>query len=346
MAAGSHALGRKLGYDRPMNRRHLISLLGTAAAASFVSWPRTARAQPAMPVVGYLGVSSSDQDSYQLRSLREGLREAGFIEGQNVAFEYRWAESQNDRLPALAAELVQRQVTVIALGGLPPTLAVKAATTTIPIVFQMGVDPVAAGLVASLARPGGNLTGVSNLNAELGPKRLELLRDVVPAAKVIGLLVNPTNPGAANIVRDVGAAAGTLGIELHVLHASVDRDLDAVFASLAQLRAGGLLIGTDGFLIRRATQLGALSLRHAVPAIFQTPEFVAAGGLMSYGANLRDAYRQVGLYTARILKGEKPADLPVQQSTKADLILNLKVAKALGIAVPLPMLGRADEVIE
>jgi putative ABC transport system substrate-binding protein len=281
-----------------------------------------------------------------LRSLREGLSESGYTEGQNVTFEFRWAENQNDRLPALAADLVRRQVAVIALGGLPPSLAAKAATTTIPIVFQLGVDPVAAGLVASLARPGGNLTGVSNLNAELAPKRLELLRELVPRAQVFGLLVNPTNPGAETIVQDMGPVAGTLGIQLHVLHASAERDFEAVFASLARLGAGGLLIATDGFLIGHGAQLGALSLRHAMPTIFLTPEFANAGGLMSYGGNLRDAYRQVGIYTGRILKGEKPADLPVQQSTKAELIINLKTAQALGLNVPLPLLGRADAVIE
>ena len=299
-----------------------------------------------MPVVGYLGGSSLARDEYQLRSLREGLSEAGYIDGQNVAIEFRWAEGQNDRLPALAADLVRRQVAVIALGGLPPALAAKAATTTIPIVFQLGVDPVAVGLVASLARPGGNLTGVSNLNAELAPKRLELLRELVPTAKVFGLLVNPTNPGAERIVKDVRPAADTLGIKLHILHASAERDFDAVFADLGRSGAGGLLVATDGFLIRSGGSLGALSLRHAMPTIFQTPEFVAAGGLMSYGGSLRDAYRQVGLYVGRILKGEKPADLPVQQATKAELIINLKTAKALGLNVPLPLLGRADEVIE
>jgi putative ABC transport system substrate-binding protein len=210
----------------------------------------------------------------------------------------------------------------------------------------MGADPVAAGLVGSLARPGGNLTGVSNLNAELGPKRLELLRDVMPTAKVFGLLANPINPGTEGMVSEVRAAASTLGIEIHVLHASVERDLDAAFASLVRLRAGGLVINTDGFLVRQVKQLGALSLRHSVPSVFQTPEFVAAGGLMSYGGSLGDAYRQVGLYAGRILKGEKPADLPVQQSTKAELIINLKTAKALRLSVPLPLLGRADEVIE
>jgi putative ABC transport system substrate-binding protein len=343
VAAVERTLERKLGYDPPMNRRHFIGLLGGASAA----YPLAARAQQAgVPVVGYLGGSSPDRDEYQLRSLREGLSGAGYIDGQNVKFEFRWAEGQNDRLPALAVDLARRQVAVIALGGLPPALAAKAATTTIPIVFQLGVDPVAAGLIASLARPGGNLTGVSNLNAELAPKRLELLRELVPTAKVFGLLVNPTNPGAERIVKDVRPAADTLGIQLHVLHASAERDFDAVFASLGRLGAGGLLVATDGFLIRSGGQLGALSLRHAMPTIFQTPEFATAGGLMSYGGNLRDAYRQVGVYVGRILKGEKPADLPVQQSTKAELIINLKTAKTLGLTVPLPLLGRADEVIE
>jgi putative ABC transport system substrate-binding protein len=336
------SIERKLGYDRPMNRRHFIGLLGGA-----VAWPLAAHAQQAaVPVVGYLGTSSLARDEYQLRAFREGLSEAGYIDGQNVKFEFRWAEGQNDRLPALAVDLVRRQVAVIALGGLPPALAAKAATTTIPIVFQLGVDPVAAGLVASLARPGGNLTGVSNLNAELAPKRLELLRELVPTAKVFGLLVNPTNPGAERIVKDVRPAADALGIQIHILHASAERDFDAVFADLGRLGAGGLLVATDGFLIRSVEQLGALSLRHAMPTVFQTPEFSAAGGLMSYGGNLRDAYRRVGGYTGRILKGEKPADLPVQQSTKAELIINLKTAKTLGLTVPLPLLGRADEVIE
>jgi putative ABC transport system substrate-binding protein len=326
-----------------MHRRHFIGLLGGTVA----TWPLAARAQqPGVPVVGYLGGSTPDRDEYQLRALREGLREAGYTDGQNMTFEYRWAENRNERLPALAADLVRRQVAVIVLGGLPPALAAKAATTTIPIVFQMGVDPVAAGLVASLARPGGNLTGVSNLNVELGPKRLELLRELVPAAKVFGLLVNPTNPGAENIVKGMQAVASTLGIQFHVMHASAERDLDAVFASLVRLRASGLLVATDGFLIRHGTQLGELSLRHAMPTVFQTTEFTASGGLMSYGGDLKDAYRGVGVYAGRILKGEKPADLPVQQSTKAELTINLKSAKALGLTVPLPLLGRADEVIE
>ncbi len=325
-----------------MKRREFILALGGAAAFA----PLAARGQQAMPVIGYLGTSSSGQDTHQLTALRQGLSETGYVEGQNVAIEYRWGQGQNDRLPALAAELVRLQVAVIALGGLPPALAAKAATSTIPIVFQMGVDPVEAELVASLNRPGGNITGVSNLNVELGPKRLELLHELVPTATVIALLVNPTNPNAEGLTRDLRAAARTLGLQLHVLHASMERDFDAVFASLAQLKAGGLIIGTDGILIRQSKQLGALSVRHAVPAIFQTSDFVAAGGLVTYGANLTDAYRQVGIYTGRILKGEKPADLPVQRSTKAEMILNLKTAKALGITVPLPLLGRADQVIE
>ena len=330
-----------------MKRREFILALGGAAAlAPFVARAQQSAKKTGMPVIGYLGTSSSDQDVYQLRALRQGLSETGYIEGQNVAIEYRWAQGQNDRLPALAADLVRRQVAVIALGGLPPALAAKAATTTIPIVFQMGVDPVEAGLVASLNRPGGNITGVSNLNVELGPKRLELLHELVPTATLIALLVNPTNPNAEGLTRDLRTAARTLGLQLHVLHASMDRDFDAVFASLVQLKAGALIIGTDGILIRQSKQLGALSVRHAVPAIFQTSDFAAAGGLMSYGASLTDAYRQVGVYTGRILKGEKPADLPVQRSTKAEMILNLKTAKALGINVPLPLLGRADQVIE
>ena len=324
-----------------MRRREFLGLFGGAAA-----WPLVARAQQAMPVIGYLGTSSSEQDTHQLNALRHGLSETGFIESQNVAIEYRWAQGQNDRLPALAAELVRLQVAVIALGGLPPALAAKAATATIPIVFQMGVDPVEAGLVASLNRPGGNITGVSNLNVELGPKRLELLHELVPTATLIALLIDPTNPNAEGLTRDLRAAARTLGLQLHVLHASMERDFDAVFARLIQLKVGALIIGTDGILIRQSKRLGALSVRHAVPAIFQTSDFAAAGGLVSYGANLTDAYRQVGIYTGRILKGEKPADLPVQRSTKAEMVLNLKTAKALGLTVPLPLLGRADQVIE
>jgi putative ABC transport system substrate-binding protein len=330
-----------------MRRREFITLLGGAAAS--ISWPLTARAQqPAMPVIGYLGSESPDLYADILRAFRQGLNETGFVEGRNVAIEFRWAEGQNDRLPALAADLVRRQVTVIAApGSTPAALAAKAATTTIPIVFQLGTDPVATGLVASLSRPGGNLTGVTSLNVEVGPKRVELLHELVPTATSIALLVNPTNPALAlALSREVQAAGRTLGLTLHVLHASTERDFDMVFAALAQLRAGGLVIGTDIFFTSRMEQLAALALRHAVPAIYQYREYAAAGGLMSYGGNHADMARRAGVYTGRILKGEKPADLPVQQVTKVEMIINLKTAKALGITVPLALLGRADEVIE
>jgi putative ABC transport system substrate-binding protein len=265
-----------------------------------------------------------------------------------VAIEYRWADDQYDRLPALAADLVRRQVTVIALpNSTPAAQAAKAATTTIPIVFQVGTDPVAMGLIASLSRPSSNLTGVTSLNVELGSKRLELLHEIVPTATSIALLVNPTNPALAEALsRDVQAAGGRLGLQLHILYASTERDFDAVFATLAQLRAGGLVIGTDPFLTSRMEQLAALALRHAVPAIYQYHEYAAAGGLMSYGGSFTDSSRQAGIYTGRILNGEKPADLPVVQSTKIELIINLKTAKALGLTFPPSLLGRADEVIE
>jgi putative ABC transport system substrate-binding protein len=263
-----------------------------------------------------------------------------------VTIEFRWADSQYDRLPAMAAELVRRQVAVITAGAFPAALAAKTATTAIPIVFSIGVDPVAFGLVTSLNRPGGNITGVTNLNLDLGPKQLEVLHQLVPTATVMAALVNPTNPNAEMHARDLQTAAGTLGVQLRVLHASAERDFDTVFAAMVQLRAGGLVIGSDAFLLSRGAQLGALSVRHAVPAINQFREFAAAGGLVSYGSSITDAYRRVGVYTGRVLKGEKPADLPVQQSSKVELIINLKTAKALGLAVPLSLLGRADEVIE
>ena len=266
--------------------------------------------------------------------------------GQNVAIEYRWAENQNDRLPALAADLVRSQVAAIVAFGIPPVKAAMAATKTIPIVFEGGFDPVAVGAVASLNRPGGNVTGVTILGVELEPKRLELLHEIVPAATTLALLVNPTNPNSEIISKELQAAARTLGLELHVLQASSERDFDAVFATLAQARAGGLVLGTDGLTFGRTEQLAALTVRHAVPAIFQSREFAAAGGLMSYGGSTPEGYRLAGGYIGRMLKGEKPADLPVQQATKVELIINLKTAKALGLTVPLTLLGRADQVIE
>jgi len=324
-----------------VNRRELIRLLGGAAA-----WPVLARAQQ-MSVIGYLSSASPDQDAGRLRGFRQGLNEAGYVEGRNVTIEYRWAEEQFDRLPALAADLVRRQVTVIAQAGhVVGVLAAKAATTTIPIVFTTGIDPVAFGLVTSLNRPGGNLTGVGTLSIELEPKRLELLHGLVPAVTTIGALFNQTHPDAEARSRDLQAAARTLGIELYILNASSDNDFASVFARLAELQAGGLVIATDGLFISQSERLAALTVRHAVPAIFQFRAFVAAGGLMSYGGSLVHLYRLSGTYTARILKGEKPADLPVQQSTKAELIINVKTANALGLEVPPTLLARADEVIE
>jgi putative ABC transport system substrate-binding protein len=277
----------------------------------------------------------------------EALNEAGFAEGRNVAIEYRWADGDVDRWPALVADLVRRQVTVIAsLAGIRSASAAKAATTTIPIVVQGGFDPVEFGIVASISRPGGNITGVSTLNTELGPKRLELLHELLPAARVVGLLVNPTNPNAEVQARAMHTAARAFGLEVHVLNATTERDFDAVFARLAELRAGGLVISNSSPFNGRSDQLGALSARHAVPTIFQSPEFAAAGGFVSYGASTADAWRLAGVYVGRILKGDKPADLAVQQVSKVEMIINLKTAKTLGINVPLPLLGRADEVIE
>jgi putative ABC transport system substrate-binding protein len=328
-----------------MKRREFIAGFGSVAA-----WPMAARAQQSgMPVIGLLNSSSPDLSADRLRVFREGLSESGYIEGRNVAIEYRFAQDDFDRLPELAADLVRRRVAVIAApGSVAAAYAAKAATATIPIVFQTGVDPVGAGLVASLNRPGGNLTGVTTLGVEVGPKRLELLHELVPAARIVALLVNPANAQRTvdNETRGMQAAARILGLQLHILRASAERDFEAVFANLAQLRAGGLVIGGDPFLISRGEQLAAFALRYAVPTIFQYREFVAHGGLMSYGGNLTDATHLVGVYTGRILKGEKPADLPVQQGTKVVLTINMKTAKALGLTVPITLLGRADEVIE
>jgi putative tryptophan/tyrosine transport system substrate-binding protein len=327
-----------------MKRREFITLLGAA-----VAWPLAARAQqPAMPVIGLLSSTSPHLYGHRLRPFRQGLKEAGYVEGQNVEIDYRWAEGQHDRLPALAAQLVQRRVAVIvAAGGTPSAVAAKAATATIPIVFGVAVDPVEVGLVASLSRPGGNVTGVANLNVEVGPKRLELLRELLPSVTVIAVLVNPASPAIADpFVRGMQAASRALGLQLHVLYASTERDFDTVFATLVQLRAGALVIGPDVFFNARAEQLAALTVRHAVPAIFQYRQYVAAGGLLGYGTDETEYYRLVGVYTGRVLKGEKPADLPVQQATKLELIINLKTAKALGLEIPPTLLARADEVFE
>jgi putative ABC transport system substrate-binding protein len=327
-----------------MRRRTFIAGLGAAA------WPLAARAQQSgMPVVGFLAASSPDLYLDRMRAFRQGLSEEGYIEGRNVAIEYRWAEDHNDRLPALAADLVRSRVAAIFAFGIPPTAAAKAATATIPIVFTGGFDPVAVGFVASLARPGGNLTGVTSLGIELAPKRLELLHELVPTATSIALLVDPANPLSAETQwRGFQEAARILGLEPHLLSASSERDFETVFATVTQLRAGGLVIANTGLLNIRAEQLGALTLRHAVPAIFQSREFAAAGGLMSYGdnSNLAVSSRLAGSYIGRILKGDKPADLPVQQTVKIELILNLKTAKALGIEFPTGLLVRADQVIE
>jgi putative ABC transport system substrate-binding protein len=328
-----------------MRRREFITLLGGAAA----SWPLVASArQPAMPVIGFLSNASPDVYSDRVRTFRQGLKDTGYVEGQNVEIDYRWAEGHNDRLPVLAAELVHRQVAVIAAaGGTPSALAAKAATATIPVVFAVAVDPVEVGLVASLSRPGGNLTGVTNLNAEVGPKRLELLHELLPAAPSLGVLVDPTSPTLAKAFSQrLQPAAHALGVQLHVLHASTASHLDTVFPTLVQLRASGLIIGPGSFFAGRGKALGALSARHAMPTVFQYREFAAAGGLMSYGSDETEYYRLVGLYVGRILKGEKPGDLPVQQATKVELIINLKTAKTLGLTVPLSLLARADEVIE
>ena len=326
-----------------MRRRDFITLLGSAAAA----WPLAARAQQAaLPVVGYLNFGSPESDASRLTGLRRGLNQSGYVEGRNLVIEYRWAGNQADRLPALTADLVQLRVAVIVTPGLVATLAAKAATTSIPIVFSVGNDPVQLGLVASLNRPGGNLTGFNNVTNELGAKGLALLHELVPGTETIGFLENPNNPTFELTTRDVLAAASVVGLKVQILKASNDREIDAAFVSLVQARTGALLVGNDVLFNNRIEQVVALAARYAIPTMYSQREFVVAGGLIGYGTSIIEVYRQVGLYTGRILKGEKPANLPVIQATKIELIINLKTTKALGLQIPDRLLALADEVIE
>jgi putative ABC transport system substrate-binding protein len=327
-----------------MRRREFITLLGGAA----VGWPLAARAQQAIPVIGFLNPTSPDAIADLLRAFRQGLKETGYLEGENVAIEHRWAENQIDRLPALVAELVRRQVAVIAtIGGPPAALAAKAATTTIPIVFLVGEDPARLGLVASLARPGGNLTGVNFFNTELAAKRLELLRELLPTAKRVAVLVNPAEAtNTESVVRDAEGAARAMGLQIQVLNASASREIDAAFATVVRERPDALFVGPGPFFTARRVQLVLLAAIHRVPAIYPGRQYVEAGALMSYGASLADSCRQVGVYTGRILKGSKPADLPVVQSSKFELVINHQTARSLGLAVPPTLLATADEVIE
>ena len=327
-----------------MKRREFITLLGGAA----VGWPLAARAQqPTMPVIGFLNGASPEPFAAFAAAFRQGLGDVGYVEGRNVAIEYRWAEGQNDRLPALAAELVHRQVGVIvATAGVEGALAAKALTATIPIVFSTGGDPVALGVVASLNRPGGNVTGVSILTIQLDPKRLGLLRELAPAAALVAVLLNPNGPNFKVQVEGLQQASRAVGQQIEIVRAISEHEIDRAFATMVSMQAGALLVGSDPFFNSRREQIVVLAARHAIPAIYEWREFAAAGGLISYGTNLPEAYRQVGVYTGRVLKGERPADLPVMQSTKFELVINLKTAKALGLDVPLHFQQLADEVIE
>jgi putative tryptophan/tyrosine transport system substrate-binding protein len=332
----------ELGAD--MKRREFITLIGSTVA----SWPLSARAQePVMPVIGFLGAPSPMTYTRYVAALHQGLKEAGYVEGQNVRFEYRWAEGHYDRLSELATDLVSQGVAVvIPIGGAPPTLAAKAATSTIPIVFNMTADPVRLGVVASLNRPGGNVTGVAMMGVELEAKRLELLREFVPTSALIAMLVNPSNAQAETQSREVQKAAHVIGQQVLILSASTERELETAFAAAVKERASALLVGADTYFTSKAALIVALAARYAVLTIYEGRDFATAGGLMSYGTDLANAYREAGVYAGRILKGSKPADLPVMQPTKFELIINLKTAKALGLTVPLSLTGRADELIE
>jgi len=327
-----------------MRRRDFLTLLGGAA----VAWPLDARAQQSpTPSIGFVNAGSSSGLARHVSSFLKGLGEIGFVEGRNIAIEYRWAETQVDKLPALITGLMHRQVGVIAATGTPAALAAKAATTTIPIVFETGGNPIKLGLVDSLNRPSRNVTGVTQANQETAPKRLQLLHELLPATRVFGLLINPTDPALAEADDSaVLSAAQTLGVELRVLNASTDRDFEGIFAKLVELKADGLVIGGEQLFTSHVEELAALAVRYAMPAAYQWREFAVAGGLLSYGSDVTDAYRVAGVYTGRILKGDKPSDLPVQQASKVELYINLKTARALGITVPIPVLGRANEVIE
>jgi putative tryptophan/tyrosine transport system substrate-binding protein len=331
-----------------MKRREFITLLGGAVVASSVSWPRAGHAQqPAMPTIGFLGSTSAGSLAFEVAAVREGLRETGYVEGQNVAIEFRWAEGESDRLPAQAADLVRRRVAVIvAIGGDVTALAAKAATATTPIVFQNGSDPIKSGLVASINRPGGNITGVSLFAGTVDAKRLQLLHELVPQVTVVAVLINSLVAETEARSRDLEEAARTLGLQLIFLNVSSERDFDPAFAAIAERKAGALFVSGSPFFLSHRDQLVALAARQTVPAVYAWRQLAAAGGLMSYGTSLPAAARQVGIYTGRILKGEKPADLPVLQPTKFELVINLKTAKALGLDVPPTLLALTDEVIE